>query len=214
MTKRRKNLLSTSSQAEIEEAMKSPPKGMEPLGKTMPKGSRGRTNEDLMGLIRAEWESGHSAESLAAKHGLSSRTIHRWKTKENWERNPDQLKDFVLTKARQAIEAKVALASEEAEAAIEGVIAQQKATTRTLADMLNEAMAKAMAYPHQDSFRQLLIIKVATEVARNIQMMDRKTWGLDDKSNTKVSGIYEVLQGMEGTVERKALKVEEKYDVD
>ena len=80
--------------------------------------------------------------------------------------------------------------------------------------MLNEAMAKAMAYPHQDSFRQLLIIKVATEVARNIQMMDRKTWGLDDKSNTRVSGIYEVLQGMEGTVERKALKVEEKYDVD
>tara|TARA_Y100000592_G_C5449210_1_gene307775 strand:- start:23 stop:262 length:240 start_codon:yes stop_codon:yes gene_type:complete len=77
--------------------------------------------------------------------------------------------------------------------------------------MLQEAMCKALAYPHEDSFRQLLIIKVATEVARNIQMMDRKTWGLDDKSNTKTTALYEVLNNMEETVERKAIKVEETY---
>lgn len=71
-------------------------------------------------------------------------------------------------------------------------------------------MARALAYPHEDSFRQLLIIKVATEVARNIQMMDRKTWGLDDKQ-VKTSAIYEVLTDMEDKVERKAVRIEEKY---
>ena len=118
--------------------------------------------------------------------------------------------DFILEKARDLIREKRELAATEAEAAIDGVIASQKATSRSLHAMLEDAMARALAYPHEDSFRQLLIIKVATEVARNIQMMDRKTWGLDDKQ-VKTSAIYEVLTDMEDKVERKAVRIEEKY---
>lgn len=211
MTKRRKNTLSTSSQAEEESIKKETPRGMLSLGERMPRGPRGTASPELMAVVRAEWESGSAVESLAEKHSLSSRTIHRWKTKEKWSKNPEQLKDYVLEKARAVVQSKVVEASEEAEAAIELVVARQKATSGVLAEMLQEAMSKALAYPHEDSFRQLLIIKVATEVARNIQMMDRKTWGLDDKSNTKTTALYEVLNNMEETVERKAIKVEETY---
>jgi transcriptional regulator GlxA family with amidase domain len=211
MTKRRKNILSTSSQAEEEMVKKEAPRGMMSLGERLPRGPRGTASPELMAVVRAEWESGSTVESLAEKHSLSSRTIHRWKTKEKWKKDPEQLKDYVLEKARAVVQAKVVEASEEAEAAIELVVARQKATSSTLAEMLQEAMSKALAYPHEDSFRQLLIIKVATEVARNIQMMDRKTWGLDDKSNTKTTALYEVLNNMEETVERKAIKVEETY---
>lgn len=89
-----------------------------------------------MAVVRAEWESGSTVGSLAEKHNLSSRTIHRWKTKEKWKKDPEQLKDYVLEKARAVVQAKVAEASEEAEAAIELVVARQKATSATLAEML------------------------------------------------------------------------------
>lgn len=109
------------------------------------------------------------------------------------------------------IQQRAETATVEVEAAIDEVINAQKATSRSLRDMLGDAMARALAFPHDDPFRQLLVIKVASEVARNIQMMDRKTWGLDDGSHKKQTAIFEVLTDMEDKVERKALHIEEKY---
>ena len=48
----------------------------------------------------------------------------------------------------------------------------------------------------------MLIIKVATEVARNVQLMDRKTYRLDDGAGTTktTTAIFEVLDRVEDAV--------------
>tara|TARA_R110000824_G_scaffold120442_1_gene275837 strand:+ start:684 stop:1055 length:372 start_codon:yes stop_codon:yes gene_type:complete len=120
--------------------------------------------------------------------------------------------DFILNRARESIRRKADSVADIAEADIERVIQGHRASSQVLSDLLSETLAKVMAYPHQDPFRQLLVLKVGTEVARNIQMMDRKSWGLDDRSGKSVTALYEVLQGAEETIEKKVLRVEEKYE--
>lgn len=211
MTQRRPNLLSTSSEAAIKEATQHDPSDLAPLSQRMPKGPKGKMNEQVMAIIRAEYESGTNIEALAQRHGMSARTIHRWKKKEEWERNPEVLTDMILQKARQSIEQKAQNLSQIAEADVERVIQSHRAASKVLQDLLTETLAKVLAYPHEDPFRQLLTIKVGTEVARNIQMMDRKSWGLEDRAKGSTTAIYELLQGMDDTVEKKAVRIEEKY---
>ena len=73
-------------------------------------------------------------------------------------------------------------------------------------------MSRAIAYPNEDPFKQMLVIKVGSEIARNIQMLQNKAWGLDSKTKTSATAIYEVLQTMEDTAEKKSIRIEEKYD--
>ncbi len=120
--------------------------------------------------------------------------------------------ELVLDRARRAIQQQVEDSGEEAEAEIQRVLKEQKGTSRVLSEMLAEAMSRAAAYPNEDPFKQMLVIKVGTEIARNIQMIQNKAWGLDNKSKTSATAIYEVLQTMEDTSEKKAIRIEEKYN--
>ena len=173
--------------------------------KKVPKEAHGRVHKTVRSIIRAEWESGESAALLAKRHGISSRSISRWISKEGWTRSADDTPSAILQHARREIQRKVETAKVEATAAIEDVLAEHKGASHTLKALLHEATSRALAYPHKDPFRQLLTIKVASEVARNIQAMDRKTWGFDENKTKTTTQIFDVLSTMEEKVERQAL---------
>lgn len=132
--------------------------------------------------------------------------------REQWDRDPEASVEVVLDRARRTIRSHVENAGSDAEAEIQKVLREQKGASRMLSEMLGEAMSRAAAYPNEDPFKQMLVIKVGSEIARNIQMIQNKAWGLDNKKTSKATAIYEVLQTMEDTSERKALRIEEKYD--
>jgi PIN domain nuclease of toxin-antitoxin system len=213
MTKRRPGKLSVSSEAyevyDPTEAVKIVPEGHVTAGKKVIKReAHGAINGVLRSIIQAEWESGETVAALAKRHGITARTIHRWKNDDNWERSADGTSTAILEHARAEIRRKVERSKIEVTAAIEDVVASHKAATQTLNSMMQEAMSRALAYPHKDPFRQLLIVKVASEVARNIQMMDRKTWGIDESKTKTTTEIFDVLTTMESKVERQALAVD------
>ena len=148
---------------------------------------------------------------LAERHDVTARTIFRWKEKYNWVRDPEGsgTSSAILAHARAEIRRKVEMQKVEVETAFTDVMVRHKAATATLTDMLHEAMGRALAYPHKDPFRQMLVIKVASEVAKNIQIMDRKTYEMDDnKTKTTTTAIFEVLDTMEDRVEAKADKAD------
>ena len=182
-----------------------------PLNERLPKGPGGRIHPELRAMIQAEYESGEKVATLAVRHGVTERTIHRWKESGDWQRSTRLTSDAILERARGVIEQKIQTSEIEVTAEVEGVLARHKAATSTLMEMMNEALARAMAYPNEDPFKQLLVIKVASEIVKNVSFLDRKTWGLDDRAKTSTTAIYEVLSGMETTAEKKALRIEEKY---
>ena len=191
------------------EAVKIVPEGHVTAGKkAIKREAHGAINGVLRSIIQAEWESGETVSALAKRHGITARTIHRWKNDNSWERSADGTSTAILEHARAEIRRKVERSKVEVTAAIEDVVASHKAATQTLNAMMQEALSRALAYPHKDPFRQLLTIKVATEVARNIQMMDRKTWNIDDSKTKTTTEIFDVLTTMESTVERQALAVD------
>ena len=210
MSRKKPSKLSVSSEAyeqyDPEEAVSIVPAGHIPAGKRIvQKEAHGAINGVLRSIIQAEWESGETVKLLAERHGVTARTIHRWKTKYNWERSADGTSSAILEHARAEIRRKVEQSKVEVTAAIEDVMARHKATTETLGQMLYEAMGRASAYPHKDPFRQMLIIKVASEISKNIQAMDRKTWNIDESKTKTTTEIFDVLTTMESTVERQAL---------
>tara|TARA_R110002020_G_scaffold13231_9_gene47734 strand:+ start:596 stop:1240 length:645 start_codon:yes stop_codon:yes gene_type:complete len=206
------NSKSEKRSASPEEAFSRQPVGLVPLNERLPRGPRGTVHRDLKALIRAEYESGETIKGLAERHGVTARTIHRWKLEERWERSAELASDIILERARGVIRQKVESTEVEVTAAVEGVIARHKAATETLTEMTQEALARAMAYPNEDPFKQLLVIKVASEVIRNVSALDRKTWGLEDRVRTSTTAIYDVLSNMEQSAEVKALRIEEKYE--
>ena len=59
----------------------------------------------------------------------------------------------------------------------------------------------------------MLIIKVASEVSKNIQSMDRKTWSIDDSKTKTTTEIFDVLTTMESKVERQALAADKSIPI-
>ena len=218
MSKRRPGKLSVSSEAyetyDPTEAVQIVPSGHVPAGKRIvKKEAHGAINGILRSIIQAEWESGETVKLLASRHDVTARTIHRWKTKHGWERSVDGTSSAILEHARAEIRRKVEQSKVEVTAAIEDVVARHKATSETLGQMLYEAMGRASAYPHKDPFRQMLIIKVASEVSKNLQSMDRKTWSIDDSKTKTTTEIFDVLTTMETKVERQALAADRSGDI-
>lgn len=163
------------------------------------KGLYGKT---LRSIVRAEWEAGETMRVLSKRHGMTARTIERWRHRYKWDRDSTDAASAILQFARAEIRRKVELQKVEVETNLSDILIRHKAASATLMDMLGEAMTRAMAYPHKDPFRQMLIIKVATEVARNVQLMDRKTYRLDDGAGTTktTTAIFEVLDRVEDAV--------------
>ena len=196
---------------QMEKEYRKDPDGLASLGTRLPRGAHGSLNDQVVSLIRAEYESGVKIAELGRRHQVSPRTIHRWKVKQGWERDEETAADVILDRARKIIRDKAERQEIEVQTELESVIRRQKAVSQTLMEMMNETLARAMAYPAEDPFKQLLIVKVASEIHRNVTNLDRKVWGLDEKAQTSATAIYEVLQGMEDTVEKKSIRIEEKY---
>lgn len=217
MTQRRPNELSVSSDAYakdpdvFDEAVAESPVGLVPTSHRIRKERHGAINRTLRAIIRAEWESGESIKKLSERHGVTSRSIHRWIKKEEWQRSNEDAPSAILQHARREIKRKVEDAKVEATAAVETVLASHKGASEALKDMLNEAMSRALAYPHQDPFRQMLIIKVASEITKNIQAIDRKTWGLDHTKTTTTTAIFDVLSSMEDNVSVESQRIDKRY---
>tara|TARA_R110002050_G_scaffold174854_3_gene307759 strand:+ start:4127 stop:4756 length:630 start_codon:yes stop_codon:yes gene_type:complete len=195
----------------IDGALAESPVGLVPTSGRIRKERHGAINSTLRAVIRAEWESGESATQLARRHGVTSRTIQRWISKHEWERSAEDAPSAILQHARREIKRKVEDAKIEATAAVESVLASHKGSSETLKSMLSEAMGRALAYPNQDPFRQMLIIKVATEIAKNIQAIDRKTWGLDHTKTTTTTAIFDVLSSMEDNVSVESQRIDKRY---
>tara|TARA_R110002051_G_scaffold15110_6_gene47736 strand:- start:14656 stop:15375 length:720 start_codon:yes stop_codon:yes gene_type:complete len=192
------------------DSLERPPEG---ALRRVPKEAHGRVHKTVRSIIRAEWESGESSSLLAKRHGISSRSISRWIAREEWERSADDAPSAILQHARREIQRKVETARVEATAAIEDVLSEHKGTSHVLKSLLHEATSRALAYPHKDPFRQLLAIKVASEVAKNIQSMDRKTWGFDENKTKTTTQIFDVLSTMGEKVERQALAADRSGDI-
>ena len=173
-------------------------------------GAFGRT---IRAIVRAEWEAGETMRLLSERHEVSERTIERWKAKYKWSRSLEDAPSAILAHARAEIKRKVEMQKIQVETAFTDVMTRHKAATSTLTDMLHEAMGRALAYPHKDPFRQMLVVKIASEIAKNIQIMDRKTYEMDDnKTKTTTTAIFEVLDTMEDRVEAESKKLESRAD--
>ena len=207
MGTRKRNPLSISSEIHAESELKREPRGL--VKKKAKKEAHGAYNRALRSVVQAEWEAGENVSLLASRHSVSERTIHRWSSKYNWERSNDATASAILEHARAEIRRKIEMQKVEVQTSFEDVLIRHRAATATLGDMLNEAMSRALAYPHKDPFRQMLIIKVASEVSKNIQSMDRKTFNMDDSKTTRTTtAIFEVLENMEDNVDKLASGVE------
>ena len=169
------------------------PKGAVRIARRVKREKDGSINRVLKSIIRSEWENGETSADLAKRHGVTTRTIYRWKQAEGWDRSnsgPDHLLDY----ARAEIAKKTEQCRMEVHLAIEDVINRQKATSAILSQMLEETLAKASAYPESKPAKQLHTIKIATEIARNIQLMERKVWGLDGEVKKKnKTEIFDII---------------------
>tara|TARA_R100000322_G_scaffold88880_1_gene55261 strand:+ start:305 stop:877 length:573 start_codon:yes stop_codon:yes gene_type:complete len=169
------------------------PNGAVTIARKIKRESDGGINRVLKSIIRSEWENGETATDLARRHGVTTRTISRWKAAEKWDRSnsgPDHLLDY----ARAEIAKKTEQTKMEVHLAIEDVIVRQKATSAILSQMLEETLARAQAYPESQPAKQLHTIKVATEIARNIQLMERKVWNLDNETQkADKTAIFDIL---------------------
>lgn len=218
MTSRKRNPLSVSSKAyendaqRMDDALESSPAGLVPMNKRTRKEKHGAINRTLRAVMRAEWEAGESTATLAKRHGVTDRTIYRWIKKHEWERSVDDTPSAILQHARREIQRKVESARVEATAAVEDVLASHKGASEVLKNLLQEAMSRALAYPHNDPFRQLLIVKIASEVTKNIQAIDRKTWGLDHTKTVSQTEIYDVLTSMEDDVSVESRRIERRLE--
>lgn len=169
------------------------PNGAVSITRRVRRETDGGINRVLRSIIRSEWEGGETATDIARRHGVTTRTICRWKTLEKWERS-EGASDHILEYARAEIAKKTEECKMEVHLAIGDIINRQKATSAILFQMLEETLAKATAYPESKPAKQLHTIKIATEIARNIQLMERKAWGLDDEVKKKDNtAIYEIL---------------------
>ena len=169
------------------------PNGAVSIRRKVKRGNDGKINHVLRSIIRAEWENGENAVDLSRRHGVTTRTISRWKKSEQWSRE-DSSPDRLLEYARAEIAKKTEQTKMEIHLAIEDVIVRQKATSAILSQMLEETLARARAYPESKPAKQLYTIKVATEIARNIQLMERKVWGLDNEVKKKDNtAIYDII---------------------
>tara|TARA_R110000824_G_scaffold9475_2_gene42354 strand:+ start:2543 stop:3115 length:573 start_codon:yes stop_codon:yes gene_type:complete len=169
------------------------PSGAVVVSRKVKRESNGGINRVLRSIIRSEWEGGETAVDLANRHGVTTRTIFRWKTEEKWDRENGGT-DHILEYARAAIAKKTEECKMEVHLAIGDIINRQKATSAILSRMLEETLAQATAYPESKPAKQLHTIKIATEIARNIQLMERKAWGLDDEVKKKDNtAIYDIL---------------------
>ena len=169
------------------------PNGAVAIARKVKRESDGCINRVLKSIIRSEWENGETAADLSRRHGVTTRTISRWKSAEKWDRTnsgPDHLLDLARAEiAKKAEETKM-----EVHLAIEDVIVRQKATSAILSQMLEETLARASAYPESKPAKLLHTIKIATEIARNIQLMERKVWGLDNEAKREgKTAIYDIL---------------------
>tara|TARA_Y100000593_G_scaffold81320_1_gene152113 strand:+ start:112 stop:684 length:573 start_codon:yes stop_codon:yes gene_type:complete len=169
------------------------PNGAVTIARKVKRESDGGINRVLKSIIRSEWENGESAVDLSRRHGVTTRTISRWKAAEKWDRTnsgPDHLLEY----ARAEIAKKTEQTKMEVHLAIEDVIVRQKATSAILSQMLEETLARASAYPESKPAKQLHTIKIATEIARNIQLMERKVWNLDNETKKETNtAIFDVL---------------------
>ena len=169
------------------------PKGAVKISRRVKRERDGSINRVLKSIILSEWENGETAADLSRRHGVTTRTIYRWKEAEGWDRSnsgPDHLLEY----ARAEIAKKTEQCRMEVHLAIEDVITRQKATSAILFQMLEQTLAKASAYPESKPAKQLHTIKIATEIARNIQLMERKVWNLDNETQKKSkTEIFDIL---------------------
>ena len=167
----------------------------------------GSVNRVLRAIIRSEWEGGETAADLSRRHGVTTRTISRWREADEWSRENNPGPDSILEYAKAAIAKQTEECRMEVHLAIEDVIVRQKSVSAVLSQMLEETLASAKAFPESKPAKQLHTIKIATEIARNIQLMERKVWGLDTVVKSKsTTEIYDIIsETSERTVDLVAL---------
>ena len=140
---------------------------------------------------------------------MNARTILRYRKKEGWKRwkgEPGEEKPSpILLHARKEVERVNDKAQRSIGEAIQDVVNSHKASSEALRLLLHEAMVKILGNPHKDPFRQMLTIKVASEIAHKVQQMDRKTWGLDDVKDTKTTQIFDVLKELGDPIPKQSV---------
>ena len=136
--------------------------------------------------IRAEYEAGASQSTLSKKHGVSRTAIQRRISSEGWVQDISQTVNR-LTEAKVA--GVVAGCNPKKKAEALNAAAEQKAAvinrhreewTRHQA-IIDEAIAS-------NDFERAKLAKITAETLKIRQEGERKAWGIQDKTETEVSG--------------------------
>ncbi len=153
--------------------------------------SRGRYDWES---IRAEWEAGASATSLAKKYGCSKTAIQKRIAKEGWSRD---LEPEIRRKVAEKVAGVVAPGNpEKRREAVEGEAARRAAVERrhrTEWEEVTELRREAIEARHDDvqhAFERAKLARILAEVTAIKQKGERAAWRLDD---ARESGRVEVV---------------------
>ena len=136
--------------------------------------------------IRAEYEAGATMGELSRKHGVSKPAISKRAKAEGW------IQDSSETVARLA-DAKVnglvnAVNPKKKAEAVNQAADKRAAVIREQREAWDGFKSEVRTALAENNFERLKCLKIASESLRNAQECERKAWGIQDKTETEVSG--------------------------
>ena len=140
--------------------------------------------------IRAEYEVGSSMGELSRKHGVDKAAISRRAKKEGWTQDlsgaVDRLAEAKVNGIVNTVDPQKKAEAVDAAADRKADVIQRHRDAWPKIKALN-----AQAIEAQD-FNAAKLAKITAETERIIQDGERKAWGIQDKTETEVSGGFQI----------------------
>jgi len=160
--------------------------------------ARQKIPEKVWEMVRRDWANGVPVKTLADVYGMSEQTVWNRKTKEQWDLPITQVKASIQ-EAKEAAEGRVIAVIEETEQSMRGVLERHKGISHRIAGLLDQTVTRIeeMANdPEVAPQKVLQALKVAGDVASNLQKNERRSWGMDEKQGA--SSLEDFLDKQEG----------------
>ena len=140
--------------------------------------------------IRAEYEAGSTMGELSRKHGVDKAAISRRAKKEGWTQDlsgvVDRLAEAKVNGIVNTVDPQKKAEAVDAAADRKADVIQRHRDAWPKIKALN-----AQAIEAQD-FNAAKLAKITAETERIIQDGERKAWGIQDKTETEVSGGFQI----------------------
>lgn len=140
--------------------------------------------------IRAEYEAGSTMGELSRKHGVDKAAISRRAKKEGWTQDlsgvVDRLAEAKVNGIVNTVDPQKKAEAVDAAAGRKADVIQRHRDAWPKIKALN-----AQAIEAQD-FNAAKLAKITAETERIIQDGERKAWGIQDKTETEVTGGFQI----------------------